>query len=58
MCVILTWDGVLVLVQLASHMRTRAFRVLCFGCMGCLQLGFGCLNMDRPAILEDTKLGG
>ena len=46
----------LVLVQLASHVRTSTFSVLCFGCMGCLQLGFGCLNLDRPAIWRIPSL--
>ena len=54
--VILTWDGALVLVQLASNVRTSTFSVLCFGCMGCLQLGFGCGGMGRWTISSVPSL--
>ena len=55
-CLILTWNGALVLVPFASHMRTSTFTMLCFSCMGCLQLRFVCVNMDRPAIWRIPRL--
>jgi hypothetical protein len=45
-----------VLIQLASNVRTSTFSVLCFGGMGCLQLGFGCESLGRWAIWRVPSL--